>query len=386
MREKRLAELMQRYPAISDLQQKALKRIPHLAREYLESGTGDEVAVARNLERMAAVTLIPRLLKGELKPEIATSLFGQTYQAPFGIAPVGLSGLMWARSECILAATAARYAIPYCLSTVATQTPETIGPIAGDMGWFQLYSPRERDIRQDLLQRARESGFKTLVVTVDTPMPSRRERVTRAGLRMPTQITPRFVCEALRHPRWTLATLRAGLPKLRAMEKYAKSTRMATTASFVEERIGGTLCWDYLKEVRDEWQGPLVAKGIQDPADAEIAVQIGIDAIQVSNHGARQLDAIPAAIDLLPAIADQVQGRTKILFDSGIRSGLDIVRALALGADFVFLGRAFIYGVAALAEYGGDHTVEILREDLKNNMAQLGCATLAEIATQHRQR
>ena len=169
------------------------------------------------------------------------------------------------------------------------------------------------------------------------------------------------------------------------MEKYAKSTRMATTASFVEERIGGTLCWDYLKEVRDEWQGPLVAKGIQDPADAEIAVQIGIDAIQVSNHGARQLDAIPAAIDLLPAIADQVQGRTKILFDSGIRSGLDIVRALALGADFVFLGRAFIYGVAALAEYGGDHTVEILREDLKNNMAQLGCATLAEIATQHRQ-
>ena len=126
MRKKRLAELMQRYPAISDLQQKALKRIPHLAREYLESGTGDEAAVARNLERMAAVTLVPRLLKGELKPEIATSLFGQTYQAPFGIAPVGLSGLMWARSECILAATAARYAIPYCLSTVATQTPETI--------------------------------------------------------------------------------------------------------------------------------------------------------------------------------------------------------------------------------------------------------------------
>jgi len=380
MSEKRLAELMQRYPAIGDLQQRALRRMPHIAREYLESGTGDERAVLRNLERMAAVTLVPRLLKGELKPAVATTLFGQTYQAPFGIAPIGLAGLMWPRAECILAATAAKYAIPYCLSTVATQTPETVGPIAGDKGWFQLYSPCEPDVRRDLLQRARDAGFTTLVVTVDTPTPSRRERVTRAGLRMPPRITPRFVCEALCHPQWTFHTLKAGLPKLRIMEKYARSANMATTAAFVGRQIGGTLSWDYLREVRDEWQGPLVAKGIHHPQDAEIAIEVGIDGIQVSNHGARQFDGVPAAIDLLPPIVRQVNGRAPILFDSGVRTGLDILRALALGADFVFLGRAFIYGVAALGCYGGDHVVEILLEDLKNNMVQMGCATLGEIA------
>ncbi|MEE3259063.1 MAG: alpha-hydroxy acid oxidase [Candidatus Latescibacterota bacterium] len=380
MSKKHLTELMQRYPAIGDLQQKALRKMPHIAREYLESGTGDERGVLRNIERLAAVTLVPQLLKGELQPEVATTLFGQRYQAPFGIAPIGLSGLMWPRSECILAATAAKYGIPYCLSTVATQTPETIGPIAGAMGWFQLYSPRALDVRRDLLQRAKDAGFTTLVVTVDTPMPSRRERVTRAGLRMPPRITSRFVYEALCHPQWTFHTLKAGLPKLRIIEKYARSANMATTAAFVGQQIGGTLSWDYLKEVRDQWRGPLVAKGIHHPQDAEAAIEIGVDGIQVSNHGARQFDGVPAAIDLLPPIVHQVNGRVPILFDSGVCSGLDIVRALALGADFVFLGRAFIYGVAALGKHGGDHVVEILLEDLENNMVQLGYATLEEIA------
>ena len=379
MTDKRMANYMQHYPAISDLQKKALRRIPHIAREYLESGTGDERAVPRNLERKAAVTLVPRLLKGELKPDIATTLFGQQYNAPFGIAPVGLAGLMWPRSECLLAATATTYRIPYCLSTVATHTPETVGPIAGDMGWFQLYSPREPEVRRDILQRARNAGFHTLALTVDTPAPSRRERVARAGLRMPPRITPRFIFDALCNPSWTIHTLAAGLPKLRIMEKYARSANMATTAAFVGRQIGGTLSWEYLKVVRDEWQGPLIAKGIQHPTDAETAIEIGCDGIQVSNHGARQFDAAPAAIDLLPPIAAQVAGRTSVLFDSGIRSGLDIMRALALGADFVFLGRAFIYGVAALGKRGGDHVAEILIEDLKNNMVQMGCEKLADI-------
>ena len=274
---------------------------------------------------------------------------------------------MWPRAECLLAATAAAYHIPYCLSTVATHTPETIGPIAGDMGWFQLYSPREPEVRRDILQRARHAGFHTLTVTVDTPVPSRRERIARAGLRMPPRITPRFIFEALCNPSWTIHTLAAGLPKLRIMEKYARSANMATTAAFVGRQIGGTLSWDCLKVIRDEWQGPLIAKGIQHPIDAETAIEIGCDGIQVSNHGARQFDAA------------QVAGRASVLFDSGIRSGLDIMRALALGADFVFLGRAFIYGVAALGKRGADHAAEILIEDLKNKMLQMGCEKLADI-------
>ena len=379
MRAKKLAERIKRYPAISDLQKRAKTKIPRVAWEYLEGGTGDEVGVARNLRRLADITLVPRLLQGELKPDVSTTLFGQNYRAPFGMAPVGLAGLMWPRAECILAATAARYAIPYCLSMVATQTPETIAAVAGDMGWFQLYPPRDPALCRDILQRVEDAGFKTLVVTVDTPAPSRRERAMRAGLRLPLRITPGFIYEALRHPGWTFNALKAGMPKLRTLEKYTESKKMESTISFVLERIGGTLSWDYLGEVRDEWRGALVVKGIHHPQDAAEAVRIGVDGIQVSNHGARQFDAAPAAIDLLPAIVRQVQGRASILFDSGIRTGLDIIRALALGADFVFLGRPFMYGVAAFGKCGGDHAAEILLEDLKVNMIQMGCARLAEI-------
>ena len=379
MKRSKQVKLMRQYPSIVDLRDRARKRLPHIAWEYLESGTGDETAVPRNLASMAEVTLVPRFMKGELSLDVATTLFGRSYGAPFGVAPVGVCGLMWPRAERYLASAASRYSIPYCLSTVAAETPETIGPLTGDMGWFQLYPPNDRQLRSDLLNRARDSGFNTLVVTVDVPMPSRRERTTRAGMKVPPRITPGFVWEALRHPVWTANTLRAGLPRLKTMERYAASTSMRDVVAFVEEKMGGGLSWAYLEEVREQWQGPLVVKGLLHPADAERALQVGVDGIQVSNHGARQLDAVPAAIDLLPAIARQVNGRASILFDGGVRSGLDIVRAIALGADFVMLGRAFVYGVAALGSVGADHAVEILLADLKVNMAQLGCSTLKEL-------
>ena len=381
MKEAHLARLMQLYPSTSDLRKRARRRIPHVAWEYLDSGTGDERAVRRNAERMAEVTLVPRFMMGELKPEISTNLFGQAYQAPFGIAPVGLGGLMWPRMECILARTADKYSIPFCLSTVGTETPETVGPIVGDMGWFQLSPPREREIRDDLLKRVEDSGFRTLVITADVPATGRRERTTRAGLRMPPRITARFVYEALKHPTWTVQTLQHGLPRLKTIEKYAVSKRTRDVVATVDQKLGGTMSWDYLKEVRDRWNGPLILKGILHPEDAERAVQTGVDGIQVSNHGGRQLDAAPAAIDALPAIVSRVQGKVSILFDGGVRSGLDIARAFALGADFVALGRVFICAVAALGKCGGDHAVEILQAELKNSMIQLGCSNLQELQT-----
>ena len=389
MKQSQLEKLLRRYPTVGDLRGRARRRIPHIAWEYLDSGTGDEQAMARNLEAMNRITLVPRFMRGELNPDVSTTLFGQTYGAPFGIAPVGLCGLMWPRAEQILARAAARYSIPYCLSTVAAATPETIGPLAGGMGWFQLYPPREQQLRSDLLKRAGDSGFTTVAVTVDVPVPSRRERVLRAGLKMPPTITPRFVWEALKHPRWTAETLKVGLPRLETMERYADSTSMADVIAFLDEKLGGGLSWEYLKEVRDEWHGALVLKGVLHPADAERALQVGFDGIQVSNHGGRQFDAVPAAIDLLPAIVRQVNGRASVLFDSGARSGLDILRALALGADFVLLGRAFVYAVAALGARGGEYAVELLLADLKVNLGQLGCSTLRELkasvaeATEH---
>ena len=379
MKPSRRAKLMRRYPSIADLRDRARKRIPHVAWEYLDCGLGDEAALARTVESMRNVTLVPRFMKGDIQPEVGTTLFGRSFAAPFGVAPIGLGGLMWSQVEKILAKTAASYSIPYTLSTVAAQTPETVGPLAQEMGWFQLYPPRARELRDELIGRVRDAGFNTLVVTADVPAPSRRERTIRAGLRMPPRITPRFIWQGLCNPSWSARVLRYGLPRLKTMEPYARSASMRDVVAFVETHMGCGVSWDYLNEIRDQWQGALILKGILHPGDAELAVEAGVDGIQVSNHGARQLDAVPAAIDMLPAIARQVGGRASILFDSGVRSGLDVARALALGADFVMLGRAFVYAVAALGADGAELVVELLKLDLKLNMSQLGFSTVEEL-------
>lgn len=366
------------YPAVEDLAKRARQRIPHVAWEYLESGTGDENLIRKNREALQAVTFLPRFCRGHLQPTIETTLFDKKFAAPFGIAPVGLTGLMWPKTEQFLAETAHRYQIPYTLSTVATDTPEVIGPKAGNMGWFQLYPPREEAFRKSLLQRAKDSGFQTLVITADVPMPSRRERTKRAGLQMPPRLTPRMIWQGIKHPAWTLATMQNGLPRLKTVEQYATHTNMKFVSNMVGNRLGGTLSWKYCQILREEWAGPLLLKGILHPEDALKATEIGFDGIVVSNHGGRQFDGAVPAIEALPPIVQAVGGKTKILFDSGVRTGLDIMRALQIGADFVLLGRAFIYGVAALGRFGGDHVVEILMDDLKNNMVQFGVENILE--------
>lgn len=370
---------MNRYPAISDLEKAAQKRIPKVAWAYLQTGTGSEQAIHRNTAELAKIALLPRFLKGEIKPELSIDLFGDTYAFPFGIAPVGLTGLMWPKAEIYLAETAQKYQIPFCLSTVATQTPETVGPKVGNMGWFQLYPPRQKALRSDLLKRAKNAGFRTLVVTADVPTPSRRERTKRAGLSTPAKLNPRFLWQGMMRPAWSLATLRNGLPSLKTIEAYSKSAKMSSVDNFVRHSFRVNPSWEYLAELRAEWDGPLILKGILHPADAEKAIQYGCDAIVVSNHGGRQFDGAPASIEALPAIAQQVNGRCKVLFDSGIRTGLDIIRAIHFGADFVLLGRAFLYGVCALGKEGGNHVVDILIDELNNNMSQLGITKLEEL-------
>ena len=333
----------------------------------------------RNRDALETVTLTPQYMKGDLQPQISTQLFGIDYDMPFGVSPLGLTGLMWPRAERILARAAARYRFPYALSTLATEAPETIGTLVGGMGWFQLYPPRRTDIRGDLLLRARDSGFTTMLVTADVPVASRRERQLRAGVKVPPKITPLMLYRCMIRPAWSLATLIAGTPRFRGMEKYVPGSDMQDLLTFIGMELGGSLDWEYLQAVREEWDGPLVLKGVLDVSEAERAVSLGYDGVRVSNHGGRQFDGAPAAISVLPAIAAAVGARAKILFDSGVRGGLDIARALALGADFVLLGRAFMYGVAALGRRGGDHTAEILQADLVNNMTQLGCATLGEL-------
>ncbi len=370
---------LNQYPAIEDLARKAKKRIPKVSWEYLESGTGDEDLLNRNAEAFKKINFLPRFCKGELQADCSTTLFGRTYAAPIGVAPVGLTGLMWPKVEEYLAASCARFHIPFCLSTLATSTPEIVGPHCGDMGWFQLYPPKDQDILNSLLQRAKDSSFHTLVITADIPMPSLRERTKRAGMSMPPKITPRMIWEGATHPAWSIATLRNGIPSLKTVEHYTNNNSLKFVSGFVGNRLGGTLSWEYCQQIKQKWNGPVIIKGILHPQDAEQAIASGMDGIWVSNHGARQFNGAATAIEALPAISKQVNGRVPIIFDSGVRNGLDIMRAIHLGADFVFAGRPFFYGVAALGKLGGDHAAHIFIDDLKNNMVQLGAANLVEV-------
>lgn len=368
------------YPTLEILRRRALKRIPLVAREYLESGTGGETALDRNRAGLDRITITPGILKAVPEVDLRTTLLGSDYAAPFGIAPVGLTGLMWPGAEFCLAGTAGRNGIPYCLSTVATQTPEAIGPLLPPgSGWFQLYPPRRRDVRDDLLARARDNGFDTLVVTADVPVPSRRERIRKAGLRMPPRTTPRMVVDTLTHIHWLGAVLRHGMPKLRTVEPYTEDKSRAAVAMYVQEELGGTLDWKYFDELRTAWHGPVLLKGVLSADDALRAAEHGADGIVVSNHGGRQFDACPAAIDVLPEIAAAAGNRLAVVFDSGIRSGLDIIKALRAGADFVLLGRGFLYGLAALGDRGSDHVCGILLDEMRNNMIQMGCSSVSSL-------
>ena len=368
-----------KYPAISDLAAKAKQRIPHFSWEYLDSGTGIEDCVQRNRDAFSAVTLTPQFMQGFIEPDTRTTLFGTEYALPFGVAPVGLTGLMWPEAEKMLARAAAAYQIPYSLSTVATEAPETIGPLTQGMGWFQLYPPHRQEMRQDLLKRAKDAGFTTLLITADVPTGSTRERQRRAGVTVPPKINLRTLYHAAIRPEWALRTLQYGQPRFRGLEKYADAKAMQEMTAFMGDNLGGTLDWEYLEAVRKEWDGPILLKGVLDVEEAKQAAAIGLDGVVVSNHGGRQCDGVPAALTVLPNIKQAVPEDFKVLYDSGVRTGLDIIRALALGADFVLLGRPFMYGVAALGEVGGKHAIEILRDDLKNNMIQLGCRSLDEL-------
>ena len=318
-------------------------------------------------------------MKGRLEPDTSTELFGVRYTLPLGIAPIGLTGLIWPGADEALADTAARCRIPYVASTVNTADVSVVGPRAGEMGWFQLYSPTDTDVRDDLLRRAAEAGFGGLVVTADVPARARRERQTRQRVSLPPRITPRHVSQAAVRPAWTLALLRSGMPRFHTLEPYVDRATLRELSGFVGASLGGTLSWDYLAETRERWKGPLVVKGILHPDDAARCADSGADAVVVSNHGGRQLDAAPASVEALGPVVERLAGRIPVLFDGGVRSGLDVARALALGADFAFAGRAFMYGLCALGRHGAEQVVAMISEQLVSVMHQLGCERLSEL-------
>ena len=371
-------DLHAKYPALSDLRTRAQRRIPKFVWEYLDSGTGNEATKARNRQGLDAIGMMPSILHGEFEPDLSTTFLGKSLPLPFGIAPIGMSGLMWPDAEGHLARAAARKGIPYSISTVATQSPEDIAPHLGEHAWFQMYPPRDADIRRDMLARAKAAGFSTLILTVDVPVASRRERQVRSGLTNPPRLTPRLLAQVAMRPAWAAGMAKRGMPHMRGLDKYANAaTEGLSPTAHVGYLLRTAPDWDYVGWLRKEWDGNLLVKGVLRPADATRLEGLGVDGIWVSNHAGRQFDGAPAAIDALPDV--RAATNLPLLFDSGIEGGLDVLRALALGADFVMLGRAFHFALGALGPQGIDHLIDILAKDMAANMGQIGARTLADL-------
>lgn len=369
-----------RFPTVFHLEAEAKKRMPRFGFDYLQGATGEEAGMARNRQGFRDVRLVPRYLRDVDEVDISAELFGRRYSMPIGVAPVGLGGIMWPNAAEILAEAAARADIPFVLSTMATTSIETIAPLAGDKMWFQLYLTRDEAITESLLERAAKVGVKTLMVTVDIPSGGRRPRDIINGLTVPPRVTFRNVLEIFRHPNWALQSLQAGIPRFRNLEPYMPpDAKLEEIPQMVSANVTVSPSAERIKWVRKLWKGELIVKGIQHTEDAMHCVDLGADGILVSNHGGRQLDCAPSAIECLPEVVAAVGGRARVMLDSGARSGEDAVKALALGADMVFMGRPFYFALGALGRRGGDHVMALLQDEFRLALKQIGCTAAADL-------
>ncbi len=370
-----------KFPSIDDLRTKAKKRIPKFAFEYLDGGCNDDVNLYKNTTELRQVELVPKyLVQKNAKPTLATTLFGHTYDAPFGIAPVGLQGLMWPQATEILAKASLKHNIPFILSTVTTANIETISEITEGRAWFQLYHPAEEALRDDILKRLNAVNCPVLVLLCDVPSFGYRPRDIRNGLAMPPRMTLNNLIQIVLHPHWAVQTLIKGQPEFANLKPYMpKGLNMKQLGQFMNRTFNGKLDKDKITAIRNAWKGKLVLKGVASKEDVEMAIQLGLDGVIVSNHGGRQLDAGQSSIASLLDIAPTYKDKITLMVDSGLRSGPDVARAIAAGAHFSFMGRSFMYGVAALGKSGADHTIAITKVQLQQIMEQLCCENVTDL-------
>lgn len=368
-----------RYPGIDDLRNKARKKIPRFAFEYLDGGCNEDVNLDRNTRELREVQLIPQYLSEHKTSDMRTELFGHTYDAPFGIAPVGLQGLMWPNAPEILAKAAFKNNVPFILSTVTTMSIERASEVTEGRAWFQLYHPTENKLRDDILKRADAAGCPVLVLLCDVPTFGFRPRDIRNGLAMPPNMSLTNIMQIMGRPDWALRTLINGQPSFESLKPYIpKGLDLKQLGQFMNQTFSGRLNEEKIAPIRDMWKGKIVLKGVASEEDAQKAIRLGLDGIIVSNHGGRQLDAGQSTITPLKSIAQKYGDQIKVMMDSGIRSGPDIARSLAAGADFTFLGRTFMYSVAALGNKGGDHAIGILKTQLQQVMEQVCCKEIGD--------
>jgi (S)-mandelate dehydrogenase len=366
---------------IDDLRRMAKRHLPRICFDFIEGGLEDERGIARNESVFDRMALVPRYLVDVSKRDSSTTLFGRRYALPFGIAPTGIAGLFRRGADLMLAEAAAAADIPFIMSGTSTASIEALAKVAPKHGWYQLYGARDRKISEDMIRRVRDAGLSTLVLTVDVPVGSKRERNLRNGFIRPYKLKPAIMLEALGHPAWIADYLRhGGMPYFSNWQPYARpGARAEEVADFVSSQTPSSQTWQDFEAYRRLFPGKLVVKGVMHLEDARRLAELGVDGIMVSNHGGRQLDRAPSPLEVLLPITQAVGNRVTVMFDSGIRRGTDIVIARCLGARFVFCGRATLYGAAAGGGAGVKRAIDILRDELDRALAQIGCPNFDQL-------
>ena len=368
------------YPSVADLRSKAKGRVPAFAFEYLDGGCNEDVSIKRNTSEIRDVQLQPRYLNNYGQSSTKTNVLGMEFDAPFGIAPVGLQGLMWPNSPSILAQAAYKHNVPFILSTVTTIDIEKASELTEGNAWFQLYNPVADAVRNDIIDRAEAAGCPVLVLLCDVPTFGYRPRDFRNGLALPPKMSAKNIMQILGKPLWAFNTLKYGQPTFENLKPYTpEGLNLKQLGAFMDRTFSGKLNEEKIKPIRDRWKGKLVLKGVQSLQDTQDAIKMGFDGIIVSNHGGRQLDAAQSTINSLKEIAATYGDQIEVMMDSGLRSGPDIARAMACGAKFTFMGRSFMYGCGALGNKGGDHTIGMLKTQFKQVMDQLVCERVEDL-------
>jgi L-lactate dehydrogenase (cytochrome) len=367
--------------SIEDLRLIAKRRLPHGVFDYIDGGAEDERSLAANCSAFAGYEFRPRVLRDVSNLDTTTTIFGRQAAMPLIMAPTGFTRIAHSQGELAVARSAARAGIPWSLSTMGTRSIEEVAAVSDGEKWFQIYTWKDRALVKDMVDRAKSVGYTAVWLTVDTAILGRRERDVRRGMTLPPKIGLSTIVDGAIHPSWTLDFLRnepitfANVTGL--LDEDGSSA--VTLSEHMARQFDQALSWDDIDWLRSIWDGPIVLKGIQTVADAKIAQRMGVEGLGLSNHGGRQLDDAPAPIDLVAPVRDEVGDGATIICDGGIRRGSDIVKALALGADAVSIGRPYLYGLAAAGERGVDHVLDFMRDGLERTMALTGCRTIAEI-------
>lgn len=374
---------IRRAACVLDYRELARRRLPPFLFEYIDGGSYSEVTLERNLADLAATALRQRVLVDVSRLDLTTTLFGQHFAMPVALAPIGLAGMNARRGEVQAARAAEAAGIPFCLSTVSVCPIEEVAAAVNAPFWFQLYMIRDRGFMRDLLQKAKSLGCSALVFTVDMPVPGSRYRDYHSGLAGAPGLAGgiRRYAQAMRYPRWAWDVGLLGHPHLlgNIAPLLGRNTGIEDFFAWMRANFDPSVSWRDLEFIRETWDGPFIVKGILDPDDAEIAASVGADGIVVSNHGGRQLDGVPSTAQALPAIAGAVGDRLTVLADGGVRTGLDVVRMLALGAKGVLLGRAWVYALAAAGQAGVTHALRLIEAEMRVAMALTGSPDVSAI-------